>query len=136
MGMILRRVHDWLRQAKRNLLSARVNFNAELYEETCYESHQAAEKAIKALLQQFGVERRGYSLLYLVREIQSRNIEIPKDIMNCVTYLDKHYIPSRYPDVFSEGAPMDYYSRDDGLRCIDCAEEILKWVDKLIKGAM
>ncbi len=41
------RFEDWIRQAERNLKSAIVNYNAELYEEACYEAHQAAGKAIK-----------------------------------------------------------------------------------------
>jgi len=72
----------------------------------------------------------------LIRELKNRNIEVPKEILNCIIELDRHYIPSRYPDVFSEGAPMDYYSRDDGLRCISCAEKIVEWVNRIIEETM
>jgi len=54
----MRRVSDWFRQSLRNLKSAEVNFEAELYEEVCFESHQAAEKALKALLNSLGIEKR------------------------------------------------------------------------------
>ena len=67
-----RRFSDWLRQARRNLLSAEINAQHRLYEEACYESHQAAEKALKALLQWLGIERRGHGLVFLVREAEAK----------------------------------------------------------------
>ncbi len=44
------RFRDWIRQAKRNLTSALVNAREGLYEEACFEAHQAGEKAVKGLL--------------------------------------------------------------------------------------
>jgi len=41
------RFADWLRQARRNLASADVNFREGLYEEACFEAHQAGEKALR-----------------------------------------------------------------------------------------
>lgn len=39
--------------------------------------------------------------------------------------LDRHYIPTRYPNFHPEGAPMDYYTRDDALRAIEYTKEII-----------
>jgi len=44
------RFRDWIRQAKRNLTSALVNAGESLYEEACFEAHQAWERAVKGLL--------------------------------------------------------------------------------------
>jgi len=130
----MKRTMDWFKQSLRNLRSAEINFDAGLYEEVCYESHQAAGKAIKALLNHLGYEKRGHSLLYLVKNIGESGISVPDDVMNCILELDKHYIPSRYPDVFDEGSPMDYYSVNDGERCLNCARKIVGWVNKFIEG--
>ncbi|BBG24904.1 HEPN domain-containing protein [Sulfuracidifex tepidarius] len=46
----MQRYNDWLRKAERNLKSAEVNMENQLYEEVCYESQQTAGKAVKALL--------------------------------------------------------------------------------------
>lgn len=119
------RYKDWIRQADRNLASALVNDREGLYEEACYESHQAAEKAIKALLNYLNKERRGHSLLYLSSEL---GIHVPDDVKECAMYLDRHYIPSRYPDVYDEGIPADYYTAKDSRECIRCAENIVSWV--------
>jgi len=129
----MRRTLDWLKQAKRNLRSAEVNFEAELYEETCYESHQAAEKALKALLNFLELEKRGHSLLFLAEYARENGVEIPDDVMNCVLELDKHCIPSRYPDVFDEGAPMDYYTAGDARRCLDCGRRVVEWVSGVVE---
>ena len=129
----MRRVLDWFRQALRNLRSAEVLFENELYEEVCFESHQAAEKALKALLNSLGIERRGHSLTFLIREVLGKGIDVPRDISECSLMLDKHYIPSRYPDVFDEGAPMDYYSRRDGEECLRCAKKVIEWVKGFVK---
>ncbi len=123
---------DWIRQARRNLASALANCEKELYEETCFESHQAAEKAIKGLLSHFHRERRGHSITFIILDA---GIDVPAEIKNCASILDKHYIPSRYPDVYDEGAPMDYYTKEDAEKCIRCAETILKWVESIVRGA-
>ncbi|MEM2645841.1 MAG: HEPN domain-containing protein, partial [Desulfurococcaceae archaeon] len=96
----------------------------------CFESHQAAEKAIKALLNYLHKERRGHSLLFLLSEAL---VEVPEEIKQCVLYLDKHYIPSRYPDVYDEGTPSDYYTKEDAERCLSCMSKIIDWVKSTVK---
>ncbi|MET1160467.1 MAG: HEPN domain-containing protein [Thermoprotei archaeon] len=127
---MMSRYKDWLRQAERNLRSAYVNLREGIYEETCFESHQAAEKALKALLNYRHRERRGHSLVYLASEI---DLVIPEDIRSCFTFLDKHYIPSRYPDVYDEGAPLDYYTEKDAISCLECAKKIIGWVKEIVR---
>ncbi|MEM0504785.1 MAG: HEPN domain-containing protein [Sulfolobales archaeon] len=121
---------DWLRQSERNLASATANYREGIYEEVCFESHQASEKAVKALLNYLHKERRGYSLLFLISEV---SVEVPEEIKRCVLDLDKHYIPSRYPDTYDEGAPLDYYSREDAEKCLDCAKKIIEWVKNIVR---
>lgn len=124
------RFRDWLRQSERNILSAVANYREGIYEETCFESHQASEKAVKALLNYLHIERRGHSLLFLASEAQ---VEVPEEIKQCILYLDKHYIPSRYPDIYDEGAPLDYYTREDAEKCLSCANKIIEWVKNIVR---
>jgi HEPN domain-containing protein len=126
------RFMDWFRQARRNLASAYANLREGIYEEVCFESHQAGEKAVKALLNFFHRERRGHSITYILSEL---GLEIPQDVKECALMLDKHYIPTRYPDVFDEGTPMDYYTLKDAENCIKCAERILGWVEEIVSRA-
>lgn len=76
------------------------------------------------------MERRGHSLLYLVSEVR---IEVPDEIKQCILYLDNHYIPSRCPDTYDEGAPLDYYTREEADRCLSCASRIIEWVKSVAK---
>ncbi len=114
-----------MRQAERNLKSAVANYNAELYEETCYEAHQVAGKVVKGLLNLLNRERRGYSASFLALE---SGLELPDDVLGCLKYLDRHYIPTKYPDVYDEGAPCDYYTREDADKCLECARKVMRWV--------
>ncbi|MEM4622380.1 MAG: HEPN domain-containing protein [Sulfolobales archaeon] len=124
------RFRDWLKQSERNAMSALANYREGIFEEVCFESHQAAEKAIKALLNYLHKERRGHSLLFLLSEAL---VEVPEEIKQCVLYLDKHYIPSRYPDVYDEGTPSDYYTKEDAEGCLSCMSKIIDWVKSTVK---
>lgn len=119
-----------MRQSERNYTSALVNHSSGLYEEACFQSHQASEKAIKAFLNYLGKERRGHSLVYLLAELGT---EVPVDVKECAIYLDKHYIPSRYPDVYPEGIPADYYTTENSKRCLECAEKVMNWVKSRVR---
>ena len=39
--------------------------------------------------------------------------------------LDKHYIPTRYPNGFERGAPVDFYTRGDADRAIAAAQVVI-----------
>ncbi len=119
-----------MRQAERNYASAIAVYSEGIYEEACFESRQAAEKAVRALLNYLHKERRGHSLLFLASEA---SIDVPDNVKRCILDLDKHYIPSRYPDVFDEGAPLDYYSEEDAEACLSCVKKIIDWVKSIAK---
>ncbi len=51
----------------------------------------------------------------------------PEKLIDKAKELDRHYIPTRYPNFHPEGAPMDYYVEEDARRAIENAEEILEF---------
>jgi HEPN domain-containing protein len=59
----------WMRSALRTLESARRDLNGGDYNWACFKSHQAAEKALKALLWGVGRPRSGHALTRLVRHV-------------------------------------------------------------------
>ncbi|MEM2203834.1 MAG: HEPN domain-containing protein [Sulfolobales archaeon] len=120
----------WVKSALRTLESARVDHAHGFYSWACFKSHQAAKKALKALLWGLGSPRIGHSLPALLSELGSLLGELPGDIREYCIRLNKYYIPTRYPDVWSEGIPEDQYSEKESLEAIAMAEEILKWVEK------
>jgi predicted nucleotidyltransferase len=47
-------------------------------------------------------------------------------LFDCAKTLDKHYIPTRYPNGFDSGAPTDFYTKQEGEMALRCASEIRK----------
>ncbi len=126
------RAKDWLRQAVKDLEHAKRSLKFGDYEWACFASHQAAEKAVKALYQKLGVEVWGHSISRMLSSLPN-NYKPAIDLIDKAKQLDKHYIPSRYPNFHPEGAPLDYYTLEDAERAVRYAEEIVKFCkDKVV----
>jgi len=120
------RSRDWLRQAESDLQHARRSRSAGDYDWAAFASHQAAEKAIKALFQKRHLEAWGHTLSVLLGNLPEE--DHPEDpLMEQAKELDKHYIPTRYPNGFERGAPVDFYTEGEAERAIRNAEAILEF---------
>ncbi|MEM4665524.1 MAG: HEPN domain-containing protein [Sulfolobales archaeon] len=124
----------WIKSALRTLESARVDHAHGFYSWACFKAHQAAEKALKALLWGLGSPRVSHSLPVLLSELGNLLGEIPEGVRESCVRLNKHYIPTRYPDVWSEGIPEEQYSEKESLEAITMAEEVVKWVEDTWKS--
>ena len=119
------RSKDWLRQAERDLEQAGSSQREERHEWACFASHQAAEKAVKALHLRFMQEAWGHVVARLLRELP---IEVPADLLEKAKVLDGFYLPTRYANGHPEGAPFEHFGviqSSDGIRY---AAEILEFV--------
>jgi HEPN domain-containing protein len=54
------------------------------------------------------------------------------ELVELAKELDKHYIPTRYPNGFERGAPTDFYTRSEADRAIAHAEKILEFCRRQI----
>ncbi len=120
------RYADWLRQAEADLRHARHALEDGDYEWSCFAAQQAAEKALKALFQKLGMEAWGHTLTALIGNLPSQ-IEVPAELVDYARMLDKHYIPTRYPNSFDSGAPTDFYTKMEAQSAIQYAEAILEF---------
>jgi len=118
----------WIKSARLTLESAKKDHVNRDYNWSCFKAHQAAEKALKALLWGLGSPRIGHSLVELGNVLKSIGIEISIDIYEALVRLSKFYIPTRYPDVWSEGVPEDYYTESESREAIEFAEKVIDWV--------
>ena len=115
---------DWFRQAEGDLRHARNARDDGDYNWAALASHQAAEKAIKALFQKLHLDAWGHTLSMLLASLPEP-ARPDEALMDHAKELDKHYIPTRYPNGFERGAPADLYTRGEADRAIALAEAIL-----------
>ena len=120
------RAEDWLRQAIKDLEHAKSSIGLGDYEWACFAAQQSAEKAVKALYQKLGVEVWGHSISRLLKSLPEEH-KAPKNLVDRAKELDRHYIPTRYPNFHPEGAPADYYTQEDAKRAVRYAEEIVEF---------
>lgn len=130
----MRRHQDWLKQASRDLRHAENSVSQGDFEWAAFAAHQAAEKAVRALLQYHGIDAWGHSVYFLLRGL-SQQVGIPQELEDLAKALDRHYLAPRYPDAFPEGAPSDYYTKTTAEEAIEGAREVLAFVRGQIPNA-
>lgn len=120
------RARDWLSQAEGDLNHA-VNAKKDGdYDWSCFAAQQAAEKAVKGLILSKGGEGWGHSVTRLLKDL-SEIIEIPPELTRAAMRLDKHYLPTRYPNGFDAGAPKEYYTDEDAEKAVEDGEHIYRF---------
>ena len=124
---------DWLRQAKRDLAHAQRAAEDGDYEWSCFAAQQGAEKAVKAVYQRLGAAAWGHSVTMLLTNLP-QTYRPPETLVERAKALDKHYIPTRYPNGFERGAPMDYYTRLEADRSIQDAQTIIHFCEDTLAG--
>lgn len=122
---------DWIRQAKRDVESAKAQFEDGFFEWACFIAQQATEKAVKAVYQKFGAEAWGHSVTDLLRGLGEK-VAISGDLMDKARYLDKFYIPARYPNGWASGIPSEYINKEDAQNAISNSEKILQFCESLL----
>lgn len=126
----MNRYRDWLSQATRDLERASIDIEHEYWEWACFTSQQAAEKAVKALLMYQGYSAWGHSITPMLHNVDE--IDVPADLIERAQLLDTYYIPTRYPNGFSEGKPADYYNEKQAREAIDAATKIIQFCNNYI----
>ncbi|MEM3442615.1 MAG: HEPN domain-containing protein [Candidatus Bathyarchaeia archaeon] len=129
----MQRTHDWLRQAKKDLEHAKKSIGGEDYEWSCFSAQQAAEKSVKALFQALRADAIGHSVSMLLKKIPKKYAP-SEELINQAKILDRHFIPSRYPNFHPEGAPMDYYTKEDAEEAVEIAEKIVRFCEDKIRS--
>lgn len=125
------RSKDWLRQAESDLRHARNAREDGDYDWSAFASHQSAEKAIKALFQKRHRDAWGHTLSVLLANLPEE-VRVEPALIDQAKELDKHYIPTRYPNGFEQGAPADFYTKKEADEAIRKAEAIVEFCRRQI----
>ena len=118
---------DWWRQAQMEERAATNLKSTGDFAWCCFTSQQAAEKALKAVLERRNLEHEGHSLNRLLREVLGDE-DAPSGLAQACSRLNRLYIPTRYPDALLEGAPADEYHEEDAQQSLDDLRIIMAYV--------
>ena len=121
------RAPDWMKQADRDFGQAEDSRHAERHEWACFAAQQAAEKAIRALHLDAGQKARGCVISQLLEKLPE-TIDVPEQLVDKGRVLDNFYIPTRYPNFHSAGAPFEHYGPLQSEVAIQYAREIIEFV--------
>ena len=96
-----------------------------------FASHQSAEKAIKALFQKLHLDAWGHTVSQLLAALPEPQ-RPGAELIDRAKELDKHYIPTRYPNGFERGAPSELYTAREAEQAIANAEAVLEYCRRQI----
>jgi HEPN domain-containing protein len=120
-----------MRQAKRDLENAEYELKGGFFEWSCFLSQQAAEKAIKAVFQRIHAEAFGNSVSVLLEKLP-RAIKPAKSMIDMARELDRAYVAARYPNEYPEGAPYEFYTKEEATRLLKYAKEIVEYCEGIL----
>jgi len=123
---MVKRTADWMEQAKGEFKAAKDLYNTKNYAWCCFACQQAAEKALKSILEHLGSPTSGHNLLMLVNEI-SAYITVPQNVVDACRILNRYYIPTRYPNAFPSGAPIHMFDEKDAMEALELVERVLNF---------
>lgn len=123
----------WFKEGVWDLETAKILHNAERYNAAAYYSHQAAEKAVKALLYLVNEAPWGHSIRILLEKFaEKKNLKV-NELLPYARELDRHYVPSRYPNAHPAGTPHEAYDEITSQKAIEAAERLISFVKAFIE---
>ena len=114
--------NKWIEKAEKDLNAAVINLNEGLYDVSSFLSHQAAEKALKALY------ILKFKRLWKIHDLKqlAQKVDAPVEIIRICGELNPHYIATRYPVDFS-------YTKDVAEEALEFAKKVVEWVERILK---
>ena len=116
-----------------DLETAKILHRERRYNATAFYAHQAAEKAVKALLYHVNEVPWGHSIRVLIeRYFKSGNIALDQKLLTYARELDRHYISSRYPNAHPEGTPHEAYDEETSEKALEASTKIIDFVKEVM----
>jgi HEPN domain-containing protein len=118
----MREVKKWIKKAERDLNAAKINLHEGLFDIAAFLSHQAAEKALKALY------ILKFKRLWKIHDLEKLCIAVKSDkkIIEISKKLNPHYIETRYPI-------ETRYTKKIAEEALANAKAVVEWVKQQLK---
>ena len=121
----------WLKFSDEDLRAADATLGEGVFSAACFHAQQAVEKAIKAiLLTKTGKVPKQHSILRLTEMSEDR--ELFEKHKENLEFLDKFYVPTRYPDALPGSLPEGLPEREDAEKAVESAKEVVESVKKIL----
>jgi len=124
----------WFSEAEWDLGTAKDLCSLRRYNASAFYAQQAAEKAVKALLYALGQMPIGHSVRQLPERFAGLTGHDVSSLLSAARELDRHYVPSRYPNALPSGTPHEAYDEEAARRAISCAKTIIDFVRRYLSG--
>ncbi|MHA1579728.1 MAG: HEPN domain-containing protein [Candidatus Freyarchaeota archaeon] len=124
----------WLDEAEWDLETAEYLHRCERFNAACFYAQQSAEKAVKALLYFVNESPWGHSLRELITRFADATKKNVDHLLPYARELDRHYVPSRYPNAHPSGTPHEAYDEVTSKRALRYAKKILSFAKSTIEG--
>lgn len=118
---------EWLKRAKSNLALAKQPKTVDIYwEDLCFETQQAAEKALKAVLLSKKIQFRFvHDLAELITLLENNGVSLPKGVRTSAILTD-YSVEARYP------GPFEPVTKEEFKKALKIAEGVVAWAEKQI----
>jgi HEPN domain-containing protein len=120
--------YDWLRRAKSSLIRAKQPKPEEvLWEDFCFDTQQAAEKALKAVLLARRIPFRFvHDIAELLTLLENQGVILPEEIKASAELTD-YSVESRYP------GPFEPVTEEEFQRALKIAQTVVAWAESQIE---
>ena len=129
----------WLKTAEDDLDSATVLRESGKHAHACFHAQQAGEKAIKAVWYSSDADPWGHSIKKLIDDLKQVDLKLYERLEShsrTGMFLDRFYIPTRYPNGLPELTPGEAFIDEDAETCINHAESIIKVVRSIFEKTL
>lgn len=126
----------WIKTAEGDFEAASLLKREGKHAHACFFFQQAAEKALKALFYLHGLDPWGHSVRKLIEHLKEISDSLYSEFQSLVEealYLDRFYIPTRYPNGLPELTPEETFTARESKDAEEIALKIIEKVRKLLK---
>jgi HEPN domain-containing protein len=125
----------WLAQAENDLAFAEHGARLGFHAQTCFLCQQVAEKAVKAVHYLRGARAVfGHAVDGLLEALETAGLPVAS-LRPLAKRLDRHYVPTRYPNGLPGNVPSEVYGEADSTDALAAARRIVAFAREQVEGA-